>query len=89
MLDLGAQNYGSAGAGRTMIVGAAFQFLEALGLTNISSADATAVGGLVARNDVRGGAFERAHHQIVTAGSDVTVSALETATIDATETTSA
>jgi hypothetical protein len=58
--------------------------LAALGLTNVTAADATAAAGAAARNDVRGGAFAWIENETVTAGGGISVSALETATIRAT-----
>ena len=57
--------------------------LSALGLTNLSSADATAASGLASRNDVRGGAFASITNMTIDADGDVAVTALETATIRA------
>ena len=58
--------------------------LTALGLTNVSSADATAASGLASRNDVRGGAFAWITNETATATGGISVTALETATIRAT-----
>ena len=58
--------------------------LTALGLTNVSSASATAASGLASRNDVRGGAFAWITNETATATGGISVTALETATIRAT-----
>src|SRR4029079_7577411 len=48
-----------------------------------TAADATAASGLASRNDVRGGAFASITNVTVTAGTGISVKALETATIRA------
>ena len=85
-LNLGIQNY-AAGTWAKVVVGATFEFLEQLNL-NVTASDAIGIGAIAVRNDVRGGVSSELATQAVTAGGDVSVTALETATIVATDSSS-
>ena len=87
LIDLGAATYSSADWG-TVVLGDTLDLLASLGIstTGILGADATGVGGMVVRNDVRGDVAATIANAKVTSGDDVLVSALESATIHATTT---
>ncbi|HEY3483844.1 MAG TPA: hypothetical protein VGK49_00615, partial [Ilumatobacteraceae bacterium] len=83
-LDLNSTLTASPGLWKPITtVGGGYDKLEELGLTNITAADATAAAGLASRNDVRGGAFAWIDNATVTATFEISVSALQTATIRA------
>ena len=86
-LDLGAQNFNSLGWVLVDPGNLADGYLDQLGLldyaTNVTASDATAVGAVVVRNDVRGGAAALVRDATVQAADAVTVSALQNATIRA------
>jgi hypothetical protein len=87
-LDLGTQSYSTDDTNwKESVVDDLFDFLnDTLGLSslNISGDAANAFGGLIVRNDVRGGAQASVEDSELTAGGALTVAALESATIEAT-----
>ena len=84
LVDLGSAAYGGADWAK-VVLGDTLDLLTSIGIstTGILGADATGVGGMFARNDARGDVAATIGNAKVTAGDDVLVSALETATIHA------
>ncbi|MDZ4252170.1 MAG: hypothetical protein U1A72_06305, partial [Sulfuritalea sp.] len=65
-----------------ILINDALDFIGNLGL-NVSSSDSAAVGGLIVRNDVRGGVESYINNIDLDAAGSLTLTALETATIRA------
>src|SRR5205814_7972294 len=86
-LDLGAQNYTDTSLWAKLIVSKALEVFNDLGVNITTPSDTMGVGGLAVRNDVRAAVEASIVDATVDAGEDVVVSALETATIVATDDT--
>jgi len=86
-VDLGTTDYSDTGLWFEVKTAALFDFLDTLGLNslNLTGSAANAFGGLIIRNDVRGGAEASIENSNLRAGGGIAVTALETATIRATD----
>ncbi|MDA8435110.1 MAG: hypothetical protein M0Z98_03915, partial [Actinomycetales bacterium] len=80
-LDLGAQDY-DHGPWTRIYIGEAISWLVDNGVS-FDKTKATAIGGIAVRNDVRGDVTSTIVRQALTAGTGVSVTSLETATITA------
>ena len=78
--DLGIETYSTSGDWEELLLDKLFDFLGGLSL-NITNSAANAFGGLVVRNDVRGGAESYIADSVLAVAGDLTLTALETATI--------
>src|SRR5262249_23933437 len=76
-IDLGTTDYGNTSLWKNVSGGAASQLLNTLSQLSFSKTDATAGGGLLAVNNVQGGATAYVSHATLNAHGDISITATQ------------